>query len=75
MNIEEALTEMREMLVRIEERQVAHGTRVEALEEGVTSVKGDVRALEKQVNVAHGGIAALGLIGAIIGLFKAFFSR
>lgn len=65
--VEAILGEMKEMLARIEERQISQGGRVDQLEE-------DVRGLQKQVNTAHGGILVVGLVGAVIAIVKAIIS-
>lgn len=65
--VEAILGEMKEMLARIEERQIAQSSRVEQLED-------DVRGLQKQVNLAHGGVLVVGVVGGVIAIVKAIIS-
>jgi t-SNARE complex subunit (syntaxin) len=66
--IEEKLSDITEMLARIEERQIAASGRVDQLET-------EMRGVQKQVNLAHGGIVVFGVLGAIIAFFKSVFSN
>jgi len=65
--IDEKLTDMTEMLARIEERLIHQLDRVEKLEDRVEVVT-------KQVTLAHGGILVLGVLASIFAAFKSFFS-
>lgn len=65
--VEGILSEMKEMLARIEERQIAQTGRVDQLED-------DVRGLSKQVNIAHGGILVVGVLGGVVAIVKAILS-
>jgi hypothetical protein len=65
--VEGILSEIKEMLARVEERQIAQTGRVDQLEE-------DVRGLSRQVNVAHGGILVVGVLGGVVAIVKAILS-
>ena len=65
--VEDKLTDITEMLARIEERQIASSGRVDQLE---TEMKG----VQKQVNLAHGGLLVFGILGAIIAFVKSILS-
>lgn len=66
--IDEKLSDITEMLARIEERQINQSGRVEQLE-------GEMKNITKQVNVAHGGILVLTILGTIVAVFKSLFGR
>ncbi len=67
-NIEDKLASITEMLARIEERQIASSGRVDQLET-------EMRGVQKQVNIAHGGVLVFGVIGAIIAFVKSMFGN
>ena len=67
-NVNDTLSEIKEMLARIEERQITQTDRVDELEV-------NVKHIEKQVNLAHGGILVLGLLGVIVAFVKSIFAN
>jgi len=66
--IEDKLASITEMLARIEERQIASSGRVDQLET-------EMRGVQKQVNLAHGGIVVFSVIGAIVAFVKSMFGN
>lgn len=65
--VDEKLSDITEMLARIEERQIGQLDRVEKLEV-------DVKQVTKQVQLAHGGILVLTILGTIIAIIKSVFT-
>ena len=67
-SVEDKLSDITEMLARIEERQIASSGRVDQLET-------EMRGVQKQVNLAHGGIIVVTILGALVAVVKAIFTR
>ena len=66
--VEDKLSDITEMLARIEERQIASSGRVDELET-------EMKAVQRQVNLAHGGLLVLGILGGIIAYVKSIFTN
>ena len=66
--VEDKLTGITEMLARIEERQIASSGRVDQLEV-------EMKGVQRQVNLAHGGLLVLGIIGSIVAYIKSVLTN